>query len=75
MSVQDPGPNPNHHLSRKTGIWWVSLTAHKGAKRLRLARSLKTSDLRLARRRRDEIIATICSHPDAKVVLQERRRT
>ena len=75
LTAYAPLISPNHHLSLKAKTWWVSLTAHKGEKRLRLSRSLKTSDVKVARARRDEIIAAICSQPDARIVLQERRRS
>lgn len=55
--------NPNHHLWNNRGIWWCHLTVHKGdatAERLRF--SLKTRDVELARKRRDNIFEDISKH-------------
>ena len=50
--------NPNHHLFRNNGRnWWLHYTLHQSdytARRVRV--SLGTSDLRLARERRDTAI-------------------
>jgi len=49
--------NPNHHLWNNRGTWWCHFTLHRSdftAERIRV--SLKTSDLELARRRRDNLL-------------------
>ena len=55
--------NLNHHLWNNRGIWWCHLTVHKSdatAERLRF--SLKTRDVELARKRRDNIFDDISKH-------------
>ena len=55
--------NPNHHLWNNRGVWWCHLTVHKAdatAERLRF--SLKTRDVDLARKRRDNIFHDISEH-------------
>jgi hypothetical protein len=72
-----PGPDlhPDHHLTRRRGgTWQVRLTAYKHQQRILIEQSLKTTDVRVARQRRDEIIDAICHEPDAYVMVRGRRR-
>ena len=51
--------NPDHHLWDNRGTWWCHFTLHKAdytSERIRV--SLKTRDLLVARRRRDELLAS-----------------
>ena len=49
--------NPNHHLWNNNGVWWIHLTIHlPDFTKHRLRRSLKTSDIAAARRRRDRYL-------------------
>jgi hypothetical protein len=79
-AIDDPGPfpnadlDPNHHLTRRGRIWLVRLIACQRERRVHIMRSLRTTDLRLARKRRDEIIATVRSQPGAYVLMNGRRR-
>ncbi|PPR35291.1 MAG: hypothetical protein CFH36_01004, partial [Alphaproteobacteria bacterium MarineAlpha9_Bin6] len=45
----------NAHLLKRNGIWWLSRRLPGTTKHLR--RSLKTRDIAIARKRRDEILA------------------
>ena len=50
--------NPDHHLWRNGRFWWVAFTLiHDGWRQERVRRSLKTTDVAEARRRRDAIFA------------------
>ena len=49
---------PNHHLFNNNGIWWCQVTVHRGPFSKRLRFSLRTSDVDLARERRDRVFAT-----------------
>jgi hypothetical protein len=50
--------NPDHHLWRNGRFWWVAYTLiHDGWRQERVRRSLKTTDVVEARRRRDAIFA------------------
>ena len=52
--------NENHHLYSNRGTWWLNITVILGnnkQKRIRL--SLKTDNLKLARKRRDIAIKTV----------------
>jgi hypothetical protein len=58
--------DPNHHLKRIGGRFWLSLTLHGSGQPERLRVPLNTKDLACARRRRDEILRR---HPDAHALL------
>ena len=50
--------NPDHHLWRNGRFWWVAFTLiHEGWRQERVRRSLKTTDVTEARRRRDAVFA------------------
>jgi hypothetical protein len=51
--------NSLHHLWCNNGTWWVHYTLHFDHRKRRIRRSLKTSDLAEAVRRRDELLAEI----------------
>ncbi|MCP5540614.1 MAG: hypothetical protein H7A52_10795 [Akkermansiaceae bacterium] len=60
LAVRVDDANPNHHLWNNRGTWWCHFTVHQSdytAERVRV--SLKTRDLNLARRRRDELLAAL----------------
>jgi hypothetical protein len=49
--------NPDHHLWRNGRLFWVAFTVHlPGWQKERVRLSLGTSDPRVARQRRDEIL-------------------
>jgi hypothetical protein len=57
-------PNPDHHLWRNGRLFWVAFTVHlPGWQKERIRLSLGTSDLRVARRRRDELLRR---YPEAR---------
>lgn len=52
--------NANHHLWCNNGTWWIHYTLHRSdytAQRVR--KSLRTRDLRTARRKRDSILGNL----------------
>ena len=51
--------NSLHHLWCNNGTWWVHYTLHFDHRKRRIRRSLKTSDLAEAVRRRDKLLAEI----------------
>jgi hypothetical protein len=56
--------NPDHHLWRNGRLFWVAFTVHlPGWQKERIRLSLGTSDLQLARRRRDEVLRR---YPEAR---------
>lgn len=48
--------NPNHHIWLNRGVWWCHFTVHQNAESKRIRFSLKTTDVEVARKRRDKII-------------------
>jgi hypothetical protein len=59
LSVRIDVRNPQHHLWRNNGTWWVHYTLHFGHRKRRIRRSLQTSDLQVATSRRDALFATL----------------
>ena len=59
LSVRVDATNCQHHLWCNNGTWWVHYTLHFDHRKRRIRRSLKTSDLTEAVRRRDELLAEI----------------
>jgi hypothetical protein len=60
LAVRVDEANPNHHLWNNRGTWWCHFTLHKPdytAERIRV--SLKTRNLEVARKRRDEVLASV----------------
>jgi len=48
--------DPNHHLWKNGGRWWIAFTAHAGVAQERVRFSLGTTDLEVARARRDAVL-------------------
>jgi hypothetical protein len=64
-----PGQNPNHHLWRNGRLWWIAFTVvYDGWRQERIRRSLRTTDLDEARRRRDALLLEFASLPNAEVI-------
>ncbi len=60
VSLRINEANPDHHLWNNNGTWWCHFTEHLPDYTKRRVRvSLGTSDIELARRRRDDILSTI----------------
>lgn len=58
-----PTKNPNHHLWKNNGHWWLNLTVHKDDyTKERVRRSLNTQDIEHARRLRDLILENEWGH-------------
>lgn len=53
LSVRIDDSNPDHHLWRNRGTWWIHYTEHRGSRKHRCRHSLHTKDLIEARQRRD----------------------
>jgi hypothetical protein len=63
--------NPDHHLWRNGRFWWVAFTLiHDGWRQERVRRSLKTTDIIEARRRRDAIFAQYADVRTAELSLR-----
>jgi hypothetical protein len=52
-----PGLDPDHHLWKNGRLWWIAFTIHtRDWRKRRLRFSLRTADIREARRRRDVVL-------------------
>jgi hypothetical protein len=60
LALRFPSDSANHHLWNNNGTWWCHFTVHgtRGTKQ-RVRRSLRTHDLSLARKRRDQFLARL----------------
>jgi hypothetical protein len=66
-----PLANPNHHLWRNRGTWWVAFTiVHDGHRQERIRRSLRTRDLAVARHRRDRVLQEYAARPGVSLSLR-----
>ena len=60
LSARVDATNSLHHLWRNNGsVWWVHYTLHFDHRKRRIRRSLETSSVEEAIRRRDELFARI----------------
>jgi hypothetical protein len=60
LAVRTSPGNLDHHLWNNNGTWYAHLTVHPTPiTKQRIRCSLKTKDVQEARRRRDELIATL----------------
>lgn len=77
LLARGPSPGPalqaNHHLRLRGTVWHIAIVAYQGGRRTRIERSLKTSDVNLARQRRDDIIDNLCEGSGYVVVRGSRR--
>ena len=62
LSIRVSEDNRLHHLGNNNGTWWLHYTEHLAdfTKR-RVRRSLRTHDLELAIRRRDEALSPVAA--------------
>ena len=62
LSIRVSEANRLHHLWNNNGTWWLHYTEHLAdfTKR-RVRRSLRTHDLELAIRRRDEALSSVAA--------------
>ena len=51
--------NKNHHIWNNNGTWWIHYVVYDNATAVRVRRSLKTKNLRQARKKRDSFFKTI----------------
>jgi len=68
------GPDPDHHLWRNGRLWWVAFTVHRGHLQERLRFSLRTDDVAVARKRRDDLFALFDSAAECRISLRFRPR-
>jgi hypothetical protein len=66
------GPDPNHHLWRNGRLWWIAFTVHHGHLQERLRFSLRTDDVAVARRKRDEVFALYESASASRISIRLR---
>lgn len=67
--------NPDHHLWNNNGTWWVHATViHRGLVQERVRRSLKTTDVVEARRRRDLFLLDLTARQDVQLSIRVRAR-
>lgn len=59
LSVRVDPTNPNHHLWNNHGTWWLHFTVHDGAEKRRERLSLRTTDLAVARKKRDTVLSNL----------------
>lgn len=60
--------NPNHHLWNNHGTWWAHATVlRRGVIQERIRRSLQTSDVREARRKRDAFLRDLAMEADVRL--------
>lgn len=58
LAIRISGDNPNHHLWNNHGVWFLHYTIHPDAlTKQRIRGSLQTRSLRVARRKRDQLLA------------------
>lgn len=61
LAVRVNRANRNHHLWSNNGTYWCHFTVHEpDFSKRRVRRSLKTSDVKFARQRRDALLASFC---------------
>ena len=60
-SIRVDDANPLHHLWCNNGTWWVHYTLHFDHRKRRIRRSLGTSDLAIAVRRRDALLTRLAA--------------
>ena len=64
-------PHPDHHLWRNGRVWWAAFTVHGPTGRSqRIRTSLRTTDPRLARRRRDDLLSRAARLPGWRLALR-----
>lgn len=65
----------NHHLWRNRARWWVAFTVIvDGYRQVRIRRSLATTDVEVARRRRDALIDEYRVRPGVTLAIRSPRR-
>lgn len=69
--IASESTHPDHHLWRNGRRWWVAFTVHlPGWRKERVRRSLGTTDLDEARRRRDALFARLATERDVTLSLR-----
>ena len=70
-SLRVDSTNNLHHLWCNNGTWWVHYTLHFGHRKRRIRKSLRTSDVAEAVRRRDELLGRVAIEGE---VIADRRQ-
>jgi hypothetical protein len=69
--IANHGTDPDHHLWRNGRLWWVAFTVHlPGWRKERVRRSLGTTDVEEARRRRDALFARLANESEVTLSLR-----
>ena len=74
LSVRIDTRNSLHHVWLNNGVYWTHYTLHFGNRKRRIRQSLKTSDVRVAIVRRDELFARIQREGEEVPARRPRRR-
>lgn len=75
-AISHPDLDPDHHLWKNGTRWWIAITVHTHDWRIRrIRKSLGTSDIREARRRRDTILRFFEHSPEYALSLRYARLT
>ncbi len=72
LSIRVQPGNRLHHIWCNNGTWWIAYVLHFAGRKRRIRRSLGTSCVEEAIRRRDEFLARI--ERDGEEVPEQRRR-
>ena len=65
-----PDSNPNHHIWNNNGTYWLNASIIiRGIIQERIRESLKTKDIKIARRRREQRFSQIASQSGVKLNL------
>ncbi len=65
LSIRVDPDNPDHHLWRNHGTWWVHYVVHEGNRKRRVRRSLATRCVQEARALRDQEFARLAQQAAA----------
>lgn len=71
LSIRVDPANPDHHLWRNHGTWWIHYVVHEGNRKRRVRRSLSTHCVLEARVLRDQEFARLAEQ--AAAVLSTRQ--
>ena len=69
LSVRVDATNLDHHLWCNHGVWWIHYVVHEGNRKRRVRHSLRTRDVEVARRLRDEELHGLRSRVASQLVV------
>jgi len=59
LAIRIDPRNPDHHLWRNHGAWWIHYVVHEGHRKRRVRHALGTQHLAAARAARDAVFARL----------------